>query len=215
MRRLFDMESPLMGFLFKVFDSIVLSVLWVLCSLPVVTIGASSAALYTAVLRCLRKEESYLLRTFLGAFRENWKRSTLTWLVALAVLALLFLDAMVFRFLLLGGDTLGNLYWVILVLLCVAFTWTAYLCAYCARCSGSVRDVLRISFQLMVLHPIRALGVFFPLLGGAVVCLIAPGLLFLLPAPVCWLQSRTIETVLRLHMQPEDLERETGAGKSQ
>lgn len=206
MRRLFDLESPLMVFLFKVFDSLLLSILWIICSLPVITIGASSAALYTAVYRCLQKEESYLLRTFFGAFRENWKRSTLSWLVVLAVLALLALDAVVFRIMLTGGDALGNLYWVILALLCVALTWAAYLCAYCARCSGSVREVLRISFQLMLLHPIRALGVFFPLLGGTVVCLIAPGLLFLLPAPVCWLESRTIEAVLRLHRNPADLE---------
>lgn len=209
MRRLFDLESPLMVFLFKVCDSLFLSVLWILFSLPVITIGASSAALYTAVYRCLRKDESYLFRTFFDAFRENWKRSTLSWLVVLALLALLLLDAVVFRSMLLGGAALGKLYWVILVLLCVAFTWAAYLCAYCARCSGGVRDVLRISFQLMVLHPIRALGVLLPLVAGIALALIAPGLIIFLPAPVCWLGSKTIESVLRLHMQPEDLERET------
>ena len=45
--------------------------------------------------------------------------------------------------------------------------------------------------------------------SGRILALIAPGLVFFLPAPVCWLESRTIEAVFRLHMRTEDLERET------
>lgn len=204
MRRLFDLESPVMGCLFKVFDAIVLGLLWVLCSLPIVTMGAASAALYIATRRCLVRGESYLLRTFFRAFRENWKQATLVWLLALSLLALLALDAAMFRSMAANG-----LYWVILALFCLVLTWSAYLLAYCARCQGTAAEVLRISFQLLVLHPIRALGVLLPLVGGIALALIAPGLVFFLPAPVCWLESRTIEAVFRLHMRPEDLERET------
>ena len=204
MRRLFDLESPVMGCLFKVFDAIVLGLLWVVCSLPVVTMGAASAALYIATRRCLVRGESYLLRTFFRAFRENWKQATLVWLLALSLLGLLALDAAMFRSMAANG-----LYWVILALFCLVLTWSAYLLAYCARCQGTAAEVLRISFQLLVLHPIRALGVLLPLVGGIALALIAPGLVFFLPAPVCWLESRTIEAVFRLHMRPEDLERET------
>ena len=204
MRRLFDLESPVMGCLFKVFDAIVLGLLWVVCSLPVVTMGAASAALYIATRRCLVRGESYLLRTFFRAFRENWKQATLVWLLALSLLGLLALDAAMFRSMAANG-----LYWVILALFCLVLTWSAYLLAYCARCQGTAAEVLRISFQLLMLHPIRALGVLLPLVGGIALALIAPGLIFLLPAPVCWLESRTIEAVFRLHMRPEDLERET------
>ena len=204
MRRLFDLESPVMGCLFKVFDAIVLGLLWVVCSLPVVTMGAASAALYIATRRCLVRGESYLLRTFFRAFRENWKQATLVWLLALSLLGLLALDAAMFRSMAANG-----LYWVILALFCLVLTWSAYLLAYCARCQGTAAEVLRISFQLLVLHPIRALGVLLPLVGGIALALIAPGLGFFLPAPVCWLESRTIEGVFRHHMRTEDLERET------
>ena len=153
MRRLFDLESPVMGCLFKVFDAIVLGLLWVVCSLPVVTMGAASAALYIATRRCLVRGESYLLRTFFRAFRENWKQATLVWLLALSLLGLLALDAAMFRSMAANG-----LYWVILALFCLVLTWSAYLLAYCARCQGTAAEVLRISFQLLVLHPIRALG---------------------------------------------------------
>ncbi len=209
MRRLFDLNSPLMSFLVKAFDCVCLSVLWVVFSLPVVTLGVASAALYTAVHRCLQKEEEYPVRTFWNAFRENFKRSTLCWLIHLAILTLLILDAVFFRGLLSKGDAFGNLYWVMLVLICVMITWTAFLSAYCARCNGSVKEVLRISFLLMVMHPVRALTIFLPMLFCGAMAIAAPGLAMMLPAPICWLGSRTMEQILRLHMQPEDLERET------
>ena len=211
MKRLFDFGSPLMRILIRIFDCMCLSVLWMLFSLPIVTMGASSAAMYATVVKYIRKDEGYLWRTFWGAFKENLKRSTLAWLAALALLALLTVDALVFRSMAINGDFLGNLYWVILVLICVAVTWTAYLSAYCARFNGSVKDVLRFSFVLMTYHPIKSLGVFLPILGAAVLVLIAPGLLVVAPAVSCWIGSVTIEKVFLLHMRPEDLERETGA----
>ena len=211
MKRLFDFGSPLMRNLTRIFDCMCLSVLWMLFSVPIVTMGASSAAMYTTVYKYIRKDEGYLWKTFWGAFKENLKRSTLAWLAALALLALLTVDALVFRSMAINGDLLGNLYWVILVLICVAVTWTAYLSAYCARFNGSVKDVLRFSFILMACHPIKSLGVFLPILGAAALVLVVPGLLVAAPAVSCWIGSVTIEKVFLLHMRPEDYERETGA----
>lgn len=210
MKRFFDIGSPLMRNLVRLFDCMCLSVLWMLFSVPIVTMGASSAAMYLTVVKYIRKDEGYLWRTFWGAFRENLKRSTLAWLPALALLALLVVDAMVLRSVLLGGNPMGNLYWVILVLICVAVTWTAYLSAYCARFNGSVKDVLRFSFILMTYHPVKALGVFLPMLGAAALVLVVPGLLVVAPAAACWIGSITIEKVFLMHMRPEDRQRETG-----
>lgn len=211
MKRLFDFGNPLMRNLIRIFDCMCLSVLWILFSIPIITMGAASAALYATVYKYIRKDEGYLWKTFWGAFKENLKRSTLAWLVPLAVLALLIVDALVFRSMVLNGNPFGNLYWVILVLICVVVTWVAYLSAYSARFDGSVKDVLRFSFILMAYHPIKALGAFLPILGAAVLVLVVPGLLVAAPAVACWMGSVTIEKVFLLHMRPEDLERETRA----
>ena len=48
MRRLLDINNPIIRFLTAVFDLMALSVLWALFSLPVFTMGAASAALYSA-----------------------------------------------------------------------------------------------------------------------------------------------------------------------
>ena len=105
MNKLFGMDSPLMGTLIKIGDLLCLSILWLASSLPIFTIGASSAALYAAVYHCLRRNEAGIWKKYWNAFRENFKRSTLAWLIELVVLVVLTLDTAVFRTIRLsGGD---------------------------------------------------------------------------------------------------------------
>ena len=103
MRRLLDINNPIMRFLVNMFDLMGLSVLWVVFSLPIFTMGAASTALYSAAYHHVRKGEDYLWNSFFSAFKENFKRSTLTWLVALAILGFLGADALLLRSLILRG----------------------------------------------------------------------------------------------------------------
>lgn len=208
MNRLFGMDSPLMVALMKIGDLLCLSVLWLVFSLPIFTIGASSTALYAAVFYCLRRNEAGVWKHFWKAFRENFKRSTLAWLIELAVLAVFSLDAAVFRAIRLSGGAMGKLYWAALLLEAVALTWTAYVAAYAARVNGTVGEILRFGLVLLRLHPIRALGVMLPILAGLALCLLVPFTVLFAPAAVCLACSYSLEQVFRLHMQPEDLEKE-------
>ena len=208
MNRLFGMDTPLMVALMKIGDLLCLSVLWLVFSLPIFTIGASSTALYAAVFYCLRRNEAGVWKHFWKAFRENFKRSTLAWLIELAVLAVFSLDVAVFRAIRLSGGAMGKLYWAALLLEAVALTWTAYVAAYAARVNGTVRDILRYGLVLLRLHPIRALGVMLPILAGLALCLLVPFTVLFAPAAVCLACSYSLEQVFRLHMQPEDLEKE-------
>ena len=208
MNKLFGMDSPLMGGLMKIGDLLCLSVLWLVFSLPIFTIGASSTAMYAAVYHCLRCNKPGLWKHFWNAFRENFKRSTLAWLIELVVLAIFFVDAAVFRSIRLSGGAMGGLYWAALFLEAVALTWTAYVAAYAARFDGTVRDILRFGLVLLRLHPLKALGVMLPILVGLALCLMVPFTVLFAPAAVCWVCSYSLEQVFRLHMKPEDLEKE-------
>lgn len=88
MRALFDGERPFWKALSSGMDLIYLSILWLLCSIPVVTIGASSVALYDTVVHCLRREESGLLDHFFTAFRKELKNGILLWLPGLVLIVL-------------------------------------------------------------------------------------------------------------------------------
>ncbi len=84
-RNLFNPESPLMVTMTQITDCIFLSLFWLLGCFPVVTAGASFAALYDATFRGFRKGEKNNWLRFIRVFRENWKAGIVPTAVAAAV----------------------------------------------------------------------------------------------------------------------------------
>ena len=83
--KFFSYESKFTQLLLKLCWSCYLNLLWFLCSLPIVTIGASTTALYYASLKLVREEDSSLTRQFFRSFRENFRQATVLWLILLGV----------------------------------------------------------------------------------------------------------------------------------
>lgn len=91
MNRFFSLDTPIMVFLGKLADLVVLNLLFLLCSIPVVTVGASWTALCYAV-RKLQLGEGYAIKNFFSALKDNVKQALLVTLVLAAVGGFLFLD---------------------------------------------------------------------------------------------------------------------------
>ena len=210
MRWIFNIENPVMCYIIKIFDCMCLSVLWLSCCLPVFTAGAATTALYETVYRYIRKDEGKLLKTFFGAFREKWKRSTIVWLLLLLAGLILGADVLVFRTMALQGQALGKLYWIILLLVCIWITWMVYAFAYCARFHGGVKDTLLSAFLLMILHPLRALTVFLPTAAGILVMCMAPGFAPIVPVAIVLTCSTTLEKLFQLHARGESTNQAKG-----
>ena len=83
--KFFSYESKFSQILLKLCWSCYLNLLWFLCSLPIVTVGASTTALYYASLKLVREEDSSLTRQFFRSFRENFKQATVLWLILLGL----------------------------------------------------------------------------------------------------------------------------------
>lgn len=90
--RIFSYDSKFSQIMLKLSYGCYLNLLWFVCSLPVFTLGAATAALYDVTLRMARGEEPGLTRRFFQAFRENFRQATTLWLILLGVGALLGLD---------------------------------------------------------------------------------------------------------------------------
>ena len=95
-RSIFRPYGPVWNFFNAITDVLLLSLLWCACSLPLITLGASTTALYDAAVHGIRYREPGLYRRFFRTFRREWKTSvpvTLLWglilLFGLYVLALL------------------------------------------------------------------------------------------------------------------------------
>lgn len=88
-RNLFRPDSALMITMTQITDCIFLSLFWVLGCFPVITVGASFAALYDAVFRSYRQGEKHPWQRFAQVFRSNWKDGILPTAVFLAAFAAL------------------------------------------------------------------------------------------------------------------------------
>lgn len=88
-RNLLRPDSGLMITMNQLTDCIFLSLFWILGCFPVVTIGASFAALYDSVYRDFRKGDKHPWKRFLHTFRGSWKAGIVPTLLFLAVLAAL------------------------------------------------------------------------------------------------------------------------------
>ena len=83
--KFFSYESKFSQLLLKLCYACCLNLLWIVCSLPIFTIGASTTALYYASLKLVRDEESHIGAQFFRSFKENFKQATVLWLILLGV----------------------------------------------------------------------------------------------------------------------------------
>lgn len=94
---LFSVESPIYKFFSRLFDVIKLNFLWMLFSLPIVTIGASTIAAYSVSLKMVDDEEGYIGRAFVKAFKANLKQGIILGLFNIAAIYLVYLNFMLFN----------------------------------------------------------------------------------------------------------------------
>ena len=83
MRFLFDLESPIMQFLSRIADLMVLNIVFLLTCIPIFTVGTAVTALYDTVFRMDTGREGKMLATYFRSFRANFRQATLIWLVLL------------------------------------------------------------------------------------------------------------------------------------
>lgn len=95
--KFFSVDSPLYRVLSKFLDVIKLNFLWILFSIPLITIGASTVAAMSVALKMVDDEEGYIGRGFFKAFKENWKQGTALWLITAAAAYAIYLDFQFFE----------------------------------------------------------------------------------------------------------------------
>lgn len=95
MSNLFNLDGPVMQFITKMVYSVYLNLLWLICCLPVFTVGASTAALYYVSLKIVKNEEGNLTKAFFHSFKDNFRQGTQIWLILLGLGAVLGVDGYV------------------------------------------------------------------------------------------------------------------------
>lgn len=85
---IFSQNSGFVKFVNRALDVLLLNILWFAFSIPLITIGASTCAAFSVTLKMVDDEEGYVAKMFVKAFKENFKKGTLMWLISLPWLVL-------------------------------------------------------------------------------------------------------------------------------
>ncbi len=95
MNEILNLENPVFRFIRKAMESAYLNILWLITSLPIVTCGAATTALFYVLFKMINDEEGNITKQFFAAFRSNFRQSTKAWLIMLAAGLVLALDGYV------------------------------------------------------------------------------------------------------------------------
>ena len=87
--KLFNLDSPVMVFLSKVANLMILNVLTIICCIPIFTAGAAITALYYVTIKMARGDDPYIIKGYFKSFKENFKQATALFFIYLAAGAFL------------------------------------------------------------------------------------------------------------------------------
>ncbi|MBO5372982.1 MAG: YesL family protein [Lachnospiraceae bacterium] len=180
MGKLFNYDNPVWRVVGMVADFFLLTVLWAICSLPIITIGASTTALFYVALKMADNKESYIVKTYFKAFKDNFVQSTILWVIMAVIGYVLAYGIYVCYQLDLQMATVY--FWIFFVLACLYIMMLMVLFALAARLATGIGNMFMMTFMVclknfswvffmaVMLVCILALGifVFWPILALAV-----------------------------------------------
>lgn len=157
MNRVFNFEGPVFTFLSRLADLFWLNLLFIICCIPVITIGAAQTALYYVTLKMAKDEEGYITRSYFKAFRDNFVQATVIWIVFLAVATVMFLD---FRIAnvgsmteIFGNEAVSNVVVVAVGVMTIVMLMThTYVFPILAQFDNTVANTIRNAFLISIRH---------------------------------------------------------------
>lgn len=152
--RFFSTDSFLGRFLYWTADIFILNILWLICSLPIVTIGASTTALYYSMMIRQRKDEGYIHKNFFKSFKANFKQSTIIWLIMLLVGAIIFFDFRIGLFLNITQNSLiGKVFILTSVVLAIPYSFIImYIFPVQSKFENKITDNLKNAILMAIGH---------------------------------------------------------------
>ena len=194
MKDLLHTEGPVLRFLDKIGQIILLSILWLLGSLPIVTMAGASAALYYAVVKSIRRGQGNAAKEFYKSYRSHFGRG----MIATATVCILF-TAGICMLHVTQSPYLAGVIRISLILLLLA---SVFLAPVLSRFRLNPGGIWKLSLAMSFRFPHYALL----LLAGTLILILMQ--IYVLPIPTvlilpgtwCFLASFPMEKILLQYM---------------
>lgn len=176
MNTLFSIDSPLGQKLTLMSNLVLLNLLWIICSLPVITMGAATSAMYHVIFLYITNQDDCVIKPFFKALAGSLKQATPVWVMHLLAGCMLVAEAFY-----LSGESSGTLKLLFAVIVLFFIAVGSYLYPLMGRYDTTGRQALWNSLALALKHPGTSL-----LLSGVQA---AVGLAMLLYPALAWITA--------------------------
>lgn len=199
----------------KIFDMLVLSLLWLILCLPIITIGPASTAFYYTVVKVIRRERSYLLKEFFRSFRLNFKQGAILTLIYVMFIVVAYVDFRYAITLIEEGKQSGSMMLGIFIVLSVFVIFSViYVFPVLSRFTVTIKNLFKWAFFLSIRHIGWTLLIGVMFVGFGIIMFFSffwmPPLVIILPGVYTLVASFPMEKVLKKYMPQEETTEEDG-----
>lgn len=150
MNQFFRMDGKIFAVLDKLADLLWLNVLYLICCIPVVTIGTATTSLFYVTLKMCKNEEGYITKSFFHSFKVNFRQSLIMGMISLFVGAALIVDLYI---VLNSNIRFRTLLFILLSMLLLIYVFImVYVFPLLSKFENSIKNIVRNSFLISIRH---------------------------------------------------------------
>ncbi len=196
--RFFNQDTPFWNEMGNIFDIFILNTLWLICCLPVITIGPSTTAFYYAMIQLARGESGSVSKDFFRSFKQNFKQGISLGIPLLALGLFLIIDI---RMCYHAGTGIYSFFMFFFAAIFLFWLFiTLYAFPILAKFDKKNREILLWAFVLSIRNLWRTLLMIAVLAFGLWTCHILIGLIFIAPGLIVWCNAHLAVSALKSYL---------------
>lgn len=200
--RIFESDSGFSRFMNVLFDILYVGILWLVCSLPLITAGASATAAYYAMSKCVRHKTGYIGREFFHSFRANFRQITPLTLLFWLVEGVLAIDL---YYVWTNENQLNNALFIVLLFILFAVAGIAvYICPILSRFHKKNMELIRTALYVLFRYLPITIAILIVFIVACLGIFLMPWAVFFIPGGYLYALSFPMERILGKMMPPVD-----------
>lgn len=148
---MFKFDGKFYEIISKLTDLVILNILFLICCIPIVTIGAATTALYGVTKKMTKKSEGYIVKNYFKQFKENFKQSTIMWLILFVAGMIPTIDLYIINNMSKGGGQTILMGFALMAVIIVFFVFL-YAMALQSTFENTVKNTIKNAFLMGVGH---------------------------------------------------------------
>ncbi|MBR6406603.1 MAG: DUF624 domain-containing protein [Lachnospiraceae bacterium] len=189
-------------FMGRLADMVLLSFLWLLGSILIITIPLSTVAAYYTAAKCIRHQAGYVFREYWQAYKSNLKQGLLLGVIYGIIAAVLLGIRYYVSLVGIAKDNLGGVYYVfVIVAVLVLAAFSFYLFPVIARFRVTLFSALRLSIYLGSHNLPTMIPMLITFAGAVALVYLVPVSLVIVPGGYVYLMTKSVEKALRKYIR--------------